>query len=332
MLKHIGVSSACIIWLLGAAPATRTSSTAPASLPAEALAFPADSLAVLSLDVKRALASPLDRDGGPAAEAVRKTTNDLRARFGVDAARDVDRLWLALGAADSDSLLLLTGRFNRAQVGRILKGDKRDPETVDLAGVKAYVVKERLANKTTSQAICVLNPQKVLVGEPSAVSRLLNARHAQRRSLLTNPTLSRLIDQVKPEADFWLAADAALLKRTRLDRGAPGLPPMLDLPQLQDFLITGVFAEALTLRLIGKTTDEATARNTSDLVKGLLLLASMNAKHPEWQKVASLVTVAVKGPGVQLDARLPYALLAKLPSSSFRATRKKDLPKTSGND
>jgi hypothetical protein len=323
MLKRFIFLPVCIVIVLGAALSARASAAASASLPAEVLAFPADSLAVLSLDVKRVLASPLSPNGQkPGTPVVRDLLNALRERLGVNAERDVDRLFAAVGAEggpESNGLLLLYGRFNRSRMGQILKGNKRESDIVDISGSKAFIIRDHLQNKIVSTAVCILNPETVVVGAPSAVERLLQARLAGRRPLLTNVTLSRLIDQAQTNADLWLAADAALLKRIRLGRGKTGPPMTLDLPQLRDITLTGIVADALTLRLIGKTADETTARNTADVARGLLLLASLNAKHPEWQTIASLVNIEVKQSSVHLDARLPYALIAQLPSFNFGA-------------
>jgi hypothetical protein len=316
-MRHVLMS---VLALATAQIVAARSSSMALELPPEALVFPADTRSVAALDVKKFLGCPLHQTGAsPLAVEARKVLAALRDTYGLDTERDVDRLHLALAAPPQKEpiLTLLEGRFDRARIARAPQIVRRKTKDVDVAGCKAitFTVSEKTQAPT---AVCVMGSKTVLIGALPAVQSALTARVSGRRPLLTNIALSKMIEQVGPATDFWIAGDAALLQAaltppssTAGAKRGPALPG-LTFSQVQGILLKSQLKEDLDFALIGETTDSAAALSTAAMVKGLLALTSFSAQSQDLRDLASSVNVSNEGSRVAIKGRVSYAQFERL--------------------
>jgi hypothetical protein len=302
-------------------------------LPAEALVLPADSRFVMGFDVKRFTASPLyaryASERGMRPEAL----GELEERTGLDPTRDVDRIIVAGTGVDKTSkgLVLAQGRFDLYRLGRTLEtapGGK--VATWNHEGVAVHVFD---AEKQEPGAIAFLDEETLLFGSRERVLAALSSRTRGEAPLRSNLVLMGLLERVRPGSTFWMVGDQSLLSGVPASVPAPGGEGAeISLPALRSLVVTGDLDPQVTLSVTGEAADETAAGQLADVVRGLVAMASLQARQrPELAQLGSAVSVTTEKNRVLLSARIPYEMIDALKRKPVTAPEAKEPADPSGD-
>jgi hypothetical protein len=283
-------------------------------MPAEALLLPADSRFVMGFDVKRFTSSPFyaryASQRGMSPDALR----ELEAKTGISPARDVDQIVIAgTGGAGAGSMLaLVTGRFDLYKLGRTLETEGK-VEGYNHDGATVYAFK---ADANPAMSIAFLDESSLLFGQKAPVEAAVSSRTRGEAPFRKNAVLMALVEKVRPGSTFWMVGDQSLLAGMPTSVPAPGASAdgaAISLPALSSLTVTGDLDPQVSLSVTGEATDELSAKNLADVVRGLVAMASLQAQQkPELSQLASAVTVATQANQVLVSASIPYELLDAL--------------------
>jgi hypothetical protein len=272
-------------------------------LPAEGLVLPATARFVMGVDVKRLTASPFyKKQAALRPDAFR----DLEAHTGVNPERDVETLLVAGGAQDQ-GLALLVGNFDRARLARAIETEKKGQVTwKDVQGTTVYLFNE---GQRGAGAAAFLDDRRLVVGSATAVETAVGARAQGGAGLRGNAAITALLERVKPGSTFWMVGDQSLL--SNLPKSVPmGGDSSVTLPALKSVVVTGDLEPVVSVAIIGDATDEPSAKNLADVVRGFVAMMSMQGgQRPELKQLASAVSVTTDTNHVQVSARIPYELI-----------------------
>lgn len=285
-------------------------------VPAEGVVLPQDARFVMGVDVKRLTASPFyAKQAAMRPDAFR----DLEARTGINPERDVESLLVA-GAAKDRALALFVGNFDRTRLTRLIETEKKSEVTwKNVQGTTVYLFREGTSG---AGAAAFLDDRRVVVGSAAVVEAAVTAAAQGSTGLKANPSMTALLERVKPGATFWMVGDQTLL--SNLPKSVPmgGGESTMTLPALQGLIVTGDLDPLVALNIIGDASDEAAAKNLADIVRGFVAMAAMQgAQKPELKQLASAVSVSTEATHVQVNARFPYELLESLQPSKAASTR-----------
>jgi hypothetical protein len=276
-------------------------------LPAEGLVLPADARFVMGVDVKRLTASPFyKKQAALRPDAFR----DLEAHTGVNPERDVETLLVAGGAQDQ-GLALLVGNFDRARLARAIETEKKGQVTwKDVLGTTVYLFNE---GQKGAGAAAFLDDRRLVVGSARAVETAVGAHAQGGAGIKGNAAITGLLERVKPGSTFWMVGDQSLL--ANLPKSVPmgGGDSTVTLPALKSVVMTGDLEPVVSVAIIGDATDEPSAKNLADVVRGFVAIMSMQGgQKPELKQLASAVSVTTDTNHVQVSARIPYELIDAL--------------------
>jgi len=273
-------------------------------LPAEGLVLPANARFVMGVDVKRLTASPFyQKQVALRPDAFR----DLEAHTGVNPERDVETLLVAGGAQDQ-GLALFVGNFDRARLARTIETEKKGQVTwKDVQGATVYLFNE---GQKSAGAASFLDDRRLVVGSAAAVETAVAARGGV--GFKANAAMTGLLERVKPGSTFWMVGDQSLL--SNLPKSVPmGGESSVTLPALQSVVVTGDLDPVVSVAITGDATDEPSAKNLADVVRGFVAIMSMQAgQKPELKQLASAVSVTTETNHVLVNARIPYELIDAL--------------------
>ena len=110
-----------------------------------------------------------------------------------------------------------------------------------------------------------------------------------------------------------MVGDQSLL--ANLPKSVPmgGGESSVTLPALKSVVVTGDLDPVVSVAITGDATDEPSAKNLADVVRGFVAIMSMQAgQKPELKQLASAVSVTTETNHVQVNARIPYELIDAL--------------------
>jgi hypothetical protein len=271
-------------------------------LPAQAMVFPSDTGLLVGLEVKRLSASPLF---APLAARVPQL-DDLCSATGLDAARDLDQVFVAgrPGAGGYELLLLAQGRFAAPELSKAL--ETRGARRLELGGSQAF----ELAAGGTALTLAFLDDHTLVAGPRAAVEPTLRAHEAGTRPLAESQELARVLLRVTPAAAAWVVAGPSLLSAlpARLPSVAAGMPG-LELPALHGLAVSGDLEPVVSVRVVAVAADPSGAQRLADAARGVSALLTL---RPERKELGAAISVTTDAEEVQLDLRLPPEQLAKL--------------------
>lgn len=259
----------------------------------------------MGLDMRRLVASPLFQRLEKAGSSKPGGLAELEAATGIVPGRDVAGVVVA-GTAGGESTALVFGQFDLARIGAALDAAAKASKST-VRGVAVYSGIGPALKSPMSLAL--LDAGTLAIGPPARLEALLAARGEGAKPLLGNAKLAASVKGVAGEPTFWMVGDGNMTKG--MPGGGAGAASML--PPLDTLVVTGDFAPELRLRIAGQAADAATAKQTSDMVRGLVAMLTMQAaQKPELQALASGLVVGSEGAMVTVSARIPYDVLDKL--------------------
>ena len=87
----------------------------------------------------------------------------------------------------------------------------------------------------------------------------------------------------------------------------------MTLPGMKALGVTGDLDPAVSFEALALAQDETAAQKIADVVRGLIALATLQASQkPEYQQLASALTVTNEASKVRVNGRFSYELLDKL--------------------
>jgi hypothetical protein len=278
-------------------------------MPGVGLALPPDTRMVTGLDVKRFVASPFyqrfarQRQQRPAAFA------ELEARTGINPERDVDQILMS-AQSQTGAAAIAIGRFDRRAIARTL-GAQKNVSTLKHEGAPLYVFREGVRGPS---AVAFLSDDAVVFGSRPQVEQTITSHAKGSGGLRGNAEFMGLIQSVRPGATFWTAGDQSLLSQMPSTIPVPGGGGgTMTLPGMKALVVTGDLDPAVSFEALALAQDEAAAQKIADVVRGLIALATLQASQkPEYQQLASALTVTNEASKVRVNGRFSYELLEKL--------------------
>ncbi len=289
-------------------------------LPPQALALPAGTRFVMGMDVKRFVASPFyTRYAGQSANRLQAFT-ELEEKTGLNPERDVDQVYVAGSQAGvpgkgGDALVVVVGRFDRYKVSRAIETEKKGVTSKNVQGTTVYLFNEDASGRGAGAA-AFLDDNSIVMGAQRTVEQTVIARAKGEAPLRSNAALLALLESVRPGSTFWMVGDQTLLSnmpKSLPGPGGPGTSQSIELPALKSLVVTGDLDPQVSLDLTGEATDEASAKNLADVVRGFVALATMQAnQRPELKQLASAINVTTEATRVHVAARVPYDVIDSL--------------------
>jgi hypothetical protein len=288
-------------------------------LPAEGLALPADAQFVMGIDVRRFVASPFYARFGEEHAARPQAFAEMEAKTGINPERDVDAIYVAgrKGAEGKrhggDGVVIVVGAFDRYKVQRAIETAPKAPTSSNHQGTPLYLFDEA-SGKGKAGAVAFLDDRTLVMGSRGAVEQAITARASGQAGLRSNPTMTALLESVRPGSTFWMVGDQSVL--AHMPKGVPapgGAGESVNLPPLKTVVVTGDLDPVVSFEATGEAADAAAAQNLADVVRGFVALASLQASQkPELKQLASAVSVTTDQNKVRVAARVPYEMLESL--------------------
>jgi hypothetical protein len=237
---------------------------------------------------------------------------DLEARTGILPERDLDQVVVAgLGSSRESGVAMVLGRFDRTKLMQMVEAKKDGVTWKSLAGTNVYMFREGTKG---ASALAFLDDHTLVIGSLPGVEATVSSHGGNKPGLQSNHTLVRLLGQVRPGSAFWMVGDQSVL--ADLPKSVPGVgagATSMTLPNLQSLLVTGELEGAVSLNVTGEATDEASAKNLADLVRGFAAIVQLQASQkPEWKELGTAINVSTEANNVLLTGRFSYELLDSL--------------------
>lgn len=294
-------------------------------MPGVGLSLPADTRMVTGLDVKRFVASPFYQRSAGARQQRVPAFAELEARTGINPERDVDQLLMS-GQGQAGAAAIAIGRFDRRKVSKALAAQK-DVTTKTHEGAPLYVFR---AGVRAASAVAFLSDDAIVFGSQPQVEQTITSHVKGSGGLRGNAEFMGLIQSVRPGATFWTAGDQSLLSQMPSTIPMPGGGGgTMTLPGMKALVVTGDLDPAVSFEALALAQDEAAAQKIADVVRGLIALATLQASQkPEYQQLASALTVTNEASKVRVNGRFSYELLDKLQPVPQRGIAPKASPPT----
>jgi hypothetical protein len=229
--SRLVVLASAVVVLVGALAAVGALYLDPARaavgpLPPEALALPGNTRFVMGFDVKRFVASPLYTRYAQSDRAANRPRAfaELEEKTGLNPERDLDQVYVAGSQPGSlgrggDSIVVVSGRFDRARVSRAIETEKRAVSSKNVQGTTVYLFNEDAAGRSKGAA-AFLDDDTIVMGAQAGVEQMVTARARGEAPLRDNQTIRTLLEGVKPGSTFWLVGDQTVL--SQMPRAIPG--------------------------------------------------------------------------------------------------------------
>lgn len=294
---------------------TAVAAAAPAPVERLLRAVPANARAVVAVDVEALRDHPLTQRWLLDHQEEWSRVDDASSRFlhdaGIDPARDVDTMVLALTSDAEDGVLaLFAGRFDPTTLGIALAA--HGAEQVGVGSVTAY----RLggATKAGGDVLVRPTPDLVMVGSRAALIAAYGSTAGSCHLVAAATTAGEL----DPRAPFWMVA--AIPPPAARDTGAGAAPtnPMAALMRagstLRRVAVSARLNDDLELTAFATATDVDKAATFGDAVKGALaaMRLAVADREPDLVPVLRAAQITVTDRTVTVRASLPLPLLQRL--------------------
>ncbi len=275
---------------------------------------PANATLVAFADVRTVMASELrqefrrlmpDRpDRGP---------EEFEQETGINIERDLDHVvaYIAPAATATDDLpssvlVLARGRFEASRIEAAM--ERHGAVREEYRGAVLFIGRpEQQPDSSRGEhefGLAFVEPELVAVGNPRLVRNALDLREGQGSNVTDNSEIADLIQTV--DGDVW----AVGLLDALTDRA--NLPPAVAerLPPVRQFAASGRLNGVLDARLQAEATDEASATEWRDVVRGIIALARLQAASmPEAQGLLDSIQLGGTERTITLSFSIPPGIV-----------------------
>ncbi len=302
ILLGVGIAAALALYFDFPAKASAT------SLQDAMSALPSDCQFVFGINVQKFVASPFyarfqqkksGQIGSDLAEFIEKT--------GVDPARDISYL-VGGGRAGTkgEGVAIAIGKFDRGKIVAYIHS-KTTPVETTYESASIYMIPEKKAD-TAEKGIAILNEQQIALGDMHSLKAVVDVRQKGNQSIVSNPTMGPLINDIGSDEMFWFAGDVAEAY-AKTPVATPLGPNLLLVQQVVGKMNFGNSVEG-KITAIAKDADSAT--KLADVVRGFIALGQLSgAKNPDLKTLLNSLTVSLNSTQVSIAMNFPADLLDK---------------------
>jgi len=279
-------------------------------LPAAVRYFPADSQAIIGINVRAFVNSPFyakieakhgQEVGSNLAEFVEKT--------GVDPRRDLDYMVAggqALARGKGKGAVIAVGRFNQQAITAFINS-KTVPIRVDYSNATVYMIPEQSGTEL-EKGIAFLSGSEMALGDLESLKAILDVR-AGKEGVGSNQNLAPLLEELDPTAMFWFAGDAAsIMSKSPIDT-----PIGEKIGAIQNIFGTLNLTDAVSGQITATARDEESAAKLGDVVKGLVALGQLASdQSAELAELMKGISVVQDKTRIQLSLNFSSELLERL--------------------
>jgi hypothetical protein len=283
------------------------------TLPAAVKYFPADSQAIVGINVRAFLNSPFyakieakrgAQVGAELAEFIEKT--------GVDPRRDVDYVVAGgrnLGGGKGNGAAIAIGNFNFEAIQTFIRS-KSVPIEVKYNDAVVYMIPEHSGTQL-EKGVAFLSTSEMALGDLESLKGILDVR-AGKPGVRSNETLAAMLEELDSKAMFWFAGDTANIMSK-----SPVSSPIGDkISAIQCIFGALNLDDTIAGRITATARDEESATKLADVVKGLIALGTLASdQRPEAAGLKDLITgvsIAQEKNRIHLSVNFPADVLERL--------------------
>jgi ribosomal protein S5 len=308
-LVMIGVACAIAVLALYSSRSVRAS--AP-SLPDALNNIPSDYQFISGINVQIFVTSPYYARLRQKQDQTPPIGSDLATfieQTGVDPAREVSYLVFA-GGSKGQGVGIAVGTFNPDKIISYIRS-KASPVEIEYADARVIMIPDK--NGTGVQnGIAFLSDREVAVGNLDSIKSVLDTSRGTKANILSNPGMSSLISNIKPEEMFWFAGNASGL----LARAPVSTPLGQNVSSIRSIVGTLNITEAVVGKITATAVDPEAAAKLTDVFKGFIALGQLSGnQNPDMNALLDGLIVSQNASQVTLSLNVPVDLLEKLQSN-----------------
>jgi hypothetical protein len=289
--------------------------------PPELAYVPSDARAVAFANVRDVMDSELRQklmqfQPGGSGDGLGDGANQFQQETGIDIQRDVDRVVVALSAADagvenSRPLLLARGYFDATRIEILIR---------ERGGVvESYKDQRLLTHTEAGLAVAFVEPGLAAIGSPAGVRRAIDTK-ASGDSVTGNADLMRLVRDID-DGNAWSVAQFDALT------GAQQLPADLarQLPAITWVAASGYINGGLRGVVRAETRDEVAAQDLRQVIQGFVALARMQTgQRAELAGLMNSIELGGTGNTVSLGFQVPPEMIDALGAMHAQRPQSRD--------
>lgn len=294
-------------------------------LPPAVRYFPADTQAIVGVNVQAFLSSPFyaraeakhSREiGSGLAEFVEKT--------GVDPRTDLDYMVMggrSNGAGKGRGAAIAIGRFNEQSIMAFIRS-KCVPIEVRVDDAVVYMIPENSGTQLET-GIAFLGSSEVVFGDLESLKAVLDvrARKPGKEGIERNPGMALMLRELDPGSMFWFAGDAAEI----LAQSPMNTPIGEKVSSIQSVFGGLNVTDAVSGRVTATARDEESAAKLVDVVKGFVALGQLASEsRPDLSALGDLikgVQISQQKNRIHITLNFPADLLDKLEKAGTQARK-----------
>ena len=281
------------------------------SLPDALSNIPSDCQFIFGINVQKFVSSPAyarfqqrhgAQIGSDLAQFIEKT--------GVDPRTDISYLVAAGRAKDKrkgEGVVIVAGKFNKDKITAYIRS-KSTPVETEYAGASVLMVPER-SGEAINKGLVFLDDGEIALGDLESLKSVLDIRAKGNKSIMFNPTMSKLINGISPEEMFWFAGDA-----TGIIANAPVSTPLgANISSIQSIVGTLNIAETVMGKITATAANADSAAKLADVARGFVALGQLSGdQNPDLKTLLGGLAISQDSTQVSIALNFPTDLLDKL--------------------
>jgi hypothetical protein len=230
-------------------------------------------------------------------------------KSGVDPARDISYLvgaGRAKGSSGSKGIVIAAGTFNEDTIAGYIRS-KSAVTDIEYRGLKIMIPVAK--SGSTDSGIVFLGAREIAMGNLESLKAVLDTRANESKSILSNPAIATLIDEIGPDEMIWFAADSAGVP-TNLPTTKNGM--LANVPSIKNMVGKMHINDSVAGKITVTAFDEDAAAKLADVVKGLIALGQLaGGQNPELKTLLGGIVVSRESTRVNMSFSLSFDLLNK---------------------
>lgn len=284
---------------------------------AELAYVPADATVVAYADVRSIMDSQLRQQLKQVVPMQQKGQEEFLEHTGIDIERDIDYVVACMtpGGGNHTGLVVARGRFDIVRLEGLAR--EHGAQLQEYRGKRLLVLDKSAAHGhiqgsvepgaavKTSVVLAFLEPGLVGIGDLAGVQRAIDAQMAAQ-SITGNGEMMDLVSDIERTNNAWAVGRFDVLA------SQANLPEQVarQIPAVRSFAAGGHINGGVEGTIRAEATDEQSAENLRDVVRGLLALAKIQAQNdPKLAAMSQSLQLSGSGKTVSLSFTIPAELL-----------------------